>query len=425
MKTYCIQRSSLKGVLSVPPSKSQTMRALLFAAMAQGVSTIREPLLSPDIEAMIKALRFLGAEICRKDSATLFVQGVAGRPFSREGVIDCSNSGQVLRFVGALCSLTGVRTVLTGDSSLCTRRPVQPLLNALRELGAFANSTQGNGHAPIEIKGPLSSGECFLEGQDSQPVSALLMLAPFLEGTTQIFVEDPGELPWIDLTLSWLDRLGIPYENRGYTHYTVEGGQKFSGFDYTVPGDFSSAAFPLSAALVTDSQLRIENIDLQDSQGDKKILRILSDMGARIEVFPNAIEVAKGSCLQGRDIDCNEIIDALPILAVIACFSKGTTRLFNAKIARKKECDRIFATARELKNLGACIIEHEDGLSIHQAPLVGARVETYRDHRMVMALTVAGMAAQGKTYVTGAEAADKSYPCFFEEMQRLGGEIGI
>lgn len=424
---YRVRPSQLQGAITIPPSKSHTLRAILFASMAQGSSVIRNYLSSPDTQAMIQACESLGATIDVSKDA-LNIRGVNGQPRTPVNVIDAGNSGQVLRFVAALAALTPGYTVLTGDESIRTLRPVQPLLDGLASLGVFAVSTQGNGSAPIIVKGPLQGGKTQLDGADSQPVSALLIAAAFAKQPTIIKVSNPGEIPWVDLTLDWLRRFDIAYERDGYTQYTVFGNAAYSGFEYTVTGDFSSCAFPLAAALITRSPLTLHNLDMNDVQGDKALIGILQEMGADIVIntAQKTLQVRSAQRLMGKSIDVNHCIDALPILAVLACFASGETTLTGAAIARNKESDRIAAITRALRTMGATIVELEDGMRISPSPLIGAKVPSYADHRIAMSLAVAGMAARGETVIENTACVAKSYPGFLTAMQDLGADmIGI
>ena len=181
-------------------------------------------------------------------SDSLVIEGLNGVIDRAEDVIHAGNSGLVLRFCCAIGALSKHPVVITGDHSIRHQRPMQPLLSALSQLGVSARSMRGDGFAPVIIEGPLRPGKASVYGEDSQPVSSLLMASAFAEGETELLIENPGEKPWVSLTLDWFDRLGIRYENHGFTHYRV-GSSRYDGFEYTVPGDFSSAAFPLAAAL--------------------------------------------------------------------------------------------------------------------------------------------------------------------------------
>ncbi len=416
--------SVLSGSITASPSKSQTMRAILFATMASGMSVIRNVLASPDVDAMIKACSKLGAKIIQTGNV-LEISGVSGKPKIPDDIIDAGNSGQVLRFIGAIASLIDGYTVLTGDHSVRFNRPVRPLMDGLINLGAECYSTKNDDHAPIIIKGPISGGSTILDGADSQPVSAILMAAVFLSGTTDILVKNPGEKPWVNLTLSWLDRFGIHYTNDNFEHYTVTGNTTISGFEYTVPGDFSSVAYPIVAALITGSEITVYNVDMHDAQGDKKIIDALRKMGAKIEFNHNQIIVQPSGRLRGCDFDVNDYIDAVTILAVAGCYAEGTTKLTNAYIARKKESDRLSTITSELKKMGADITETEDSLIVHGSNMRGAPCVSHLDHRIAMSCAVAALGAEGASVISDIECVNKSYPDFLMHMNMLGCSIEI
>jgi len=419
---FKITPSKLKGKVKVPSSKSHTHRALLFALLAEGLSTIHNYLDSPDIDAMIAAIEAFGAKVKKKEES-LEVFGVNGNLEPPVDIIDAKNSGIVLRFIGALSPLTSSYTVITGDHSIRTRRPLKPLLSALEELGAEAKSMRGDGYAPVIIKGPLTKGKCHLDGKDSQPVSALLVATSFREEKTVIHVKDPGEKPWIDMTLNWLDLMNLPYKNHDYEMYEIPGGGHIKAFEYNVPGDFSSLAFPVAAALVTDSEICIDNVDLTDVQGDKKLLDAFKKMGANLLMEGTTLNVKKGSPLKGATFDINDYIDSITILAVVGCYASGETVITNAQIAREKECDRITAIRAELKKMGADIEEKEDGLIVRSSKLKGAPLHSYHDHRMVMSLCVAALGAEGASTIQDIECVAKTYPNFKQHMVSLGANI--
>ena len=426
MSKYKIKKSTVKGNLTVPSSKSHTLRAILFGSLAKGKSIIRQYLPSTDAQAMINACQLLGAKIAVFPDR-LEIDGVDGKISTVEDVINSGNSGIVLRFISAIAALSPHYTVVTGDHSIRHQRPIKTLLDALSQLGAFTASTKGDGFAPVIIKGPLKAGQATLEGADSQPVSALIIAAAFIEGTTEIFVNNPGEKPWILLTLDWLDRLGIRYENNDFAHYRIFGKNSFNGFDYTVPGDLSSAAFPIAAALITRSELTLNNIDMNDPQGDKELIYTLQKMGANIDIDDKmkTLTVKRTDKLHGREIDINTFIDAVPILTVIACYAEGETRITNAAIARHKESDRLHAITTELQNMGAQITELPDSLIIQPTQLHGTLVQSHHDHRMAMSLMVAGFGAEGETTVEGVECVAKTFPNVAQAFQAIGANVEI
>ena len=404
----------------MPPSKSHTLRAIFFAALARGTSHIEDYLPSPDALAMIRAVSQLGARV-EINQSSLIVHG--GNLSTPDDVIDCGNSGIVLRFIGALAGLLPHYTIITGDSSIRHSRPVKPLLEALTQLGATAISSRGDGGAPVMIKGPLKYSTATLDGSDSQPVSGLLIAGAFAPHPIDLHIINPGEKPWVDLTLDWFDRLGIKYQRTGYTHYRMEGNTELTPFTYRVPGDFSSAAFPIAAALITNSELTVHNLDMNDVQGDKAIISVLQQMGACFTVGETVLKVERGGQLKGIKIDINDFIDALPILAVIGCFASGTTEIVGGGVARNKESDRIRSIAQELRKMGANIEERSDGLLIHQSSLHGAEVETHSDHRILFSLSVAALAAKGHTTIFGIECGAKTIPNFYEDFLSIGAKL--
>lgn len=423
-KSACVRKSQLRGSVKLPPSKSHTIRAILLAAFTKGTSHLHNLLDSPDSACAIQAACQFGAKVTTT-STGLAITGVAGYPRIPSNVIDAGNSGQVLRFAGALSALSIGYTVITGDDSIRSNRPIQPLIDGLNGLQAWAKSSRENGYAPLIVKGPLRAGHTRLEGADSQPVSALLMAAAFTEGQTEIVVDRAGEKPWLALTLSWLDRLSVRYSHQNYDHFVIHGQRERPAFEVTIPGDLSALAFPLAAALVTKSTLQIHHVDIHDVQGDKELIFLLQRMGAAIEIDSrrHILTVSTHGNLKGQIIDVNGFIDAVPILAVLGCYAEGETELINAAIARCKESDRLACITAELKKMGAAIEETESGLKVRHSSLRGACVSSYGDHRLAMSLIVAGLGAEGETEVQGIECICKSYPSFIGDLRGIGANI--
>lgn len=421
MNSWRIVPSALKGTLQIPSSKSQSIRALLFALLASGKSIIKNLLPSPDVEAMMTACQHLGAIIDQYEDH-LQICGVAGKIHGAEDVIQAGNSGLIFRFIGAISALSSLPIVITGDHSIRHVRPIAPLLEALNQLGAEAHSTRGDG-APIIVRGPIYPGVAILNGEDSQPVSALLIACAFSKGPFEIFVTNPGEKPWVNLTLNWFSRFGIPYSASHFDHYKIEGNASIKGFEYTVHADFSSLSYPLVAAILTGSKIRFDNLDFNDPQGDKKILSHLQNMGAEIAIDGKALLVNRCSSLKGITIDVNDCIDAIPLLAVVGCFAEGKTELKGAAIARKKECDRLSCIVQELRKMGAHIEEHPDGLTVYRSSLKGAELNSHEDHRIALSLAIGALASKGETLINNTSCTSKSYPHFLKQMQTLGAHI--
>ncbi|MGE3953737.1 MAG: 3-phosphoshikimate 1-carboxyvinyltransferase [Parachlamydiales bacterium] len=393
--------AQLRGRLTIPPSKSHSMRALLFAALAMGESKVNNLLASPDVEAMVTVIRQMGAGV-KREGSSIAIRGIGGR-VPPLGLVDAANSGQILRFVGAVAALAKGPTLITGDESIRTLRPITPLIQGIKQLGGFAAQNVGGG---LLVQGRIKPGEVVIDGADSQPVSALLIATSLLEGGSTIRVENPGETPWVGLTLSWLKRVGRPVSHADYQTFLVQGGQ-FAPFTFTVPGDYSSALYPAAAAFVTGSPIELDGLDPGDVQGDKRALDLLPTL-------------RKGGC----EIDVGPFIDALPLLAVLGCYAPGRTVLYGGAIARKKESDRISAIATELTKMGGQVTELPDGLIIEESPLRGARVSTYHDHRIALSLAIAALGARGETVIENPAVVAKSYPTFWEDMRGIGCQIG-
>ena len=412
--------SRLQGEIHVPASKSHTIRAVAMAAMAHGISVLSNPLISDDAQSAIAAAREMGASVEMGKNWT--IQGIGGVPGKNCRHIDTGNSGTSLRIFTALCALGSHPISFDGDNSI-RQRPMMPLLSALENLGVKVIESAG-GKCPFTISGPLLGGKTRVNGISSQFLTALLIASPLAPEDTEITVDNLNERPYVEITLDWLRKMGIRFEQKGLDWFRIYGGQKYASFERAIPADFSSATFPLCAAAITGSEVLIAGLDFNDHQGDKAVFTYFENMGIRMKYTPRGVLVSGGP-LHGIDIDMNATPDALPAMAVAGCFASGTTRLLNVPQARLKECDRIAASVRELRKMGALVEELEDGIVIYRSQLTGCEVHGYDDHRMVMALAIAGMAARGITTVDTAESASVTYPSFLTDMQRLGGNLEL
>ncbi len=385
---------TLPTEVAIPPSKSQTLRGILLATFARGTSRIKNFLNSPDTHKVIEACRGLGAQIHIGPNEVI----IEGTHDPRSGSYDLGNSGIALRFLTALLDAFDGEFELYGDHSLM-RRPMQPLLRALE------SQTNNTFH---------------VDGSDSQMVSALIYRALLEHEPVTIHVSNPGELPWIDLSLSWLKRFGIAYTNHAYSRYHIEGRGYIEAFDYSVPGDMSSASYPLAAALLTGSEITLTGLDFTDPQGDQLLFACLEQMGAKFERAGHTLHVPLNQSLHGIDVDINRFIDALPLLAVIATQASSPTKITGATIARTKECDRIHASCLELTKMGANVHELDDGLIIEPLKkpslLKGAQLSSHGDQRMVMALAIAALVAEGQTQIDNFICYQKTFPNFFSAL---------
>ena len=489
-----VSTPSFCGTMTAPFSKSHTLRALICASLADDASFITAPLISGDMESAVQVLRQLGVTITEVSNNPLVLKvtppadgllssaergaadtniGHAEPPHKLSGqdgklpasdmelVLDLGNSGSLLYFLGMILATADMPVCLTGDESLRSR-PVEPLLSVYRQAGipysaaSIKNGTGSMEVPPLRFCGPLPAGTYQLDGPFSQPVTGLLLAAPLLNGMSRITFNKAGERPYLRMTCAWLRIAGIEVLNRGDCCFEIKGRQRYRSFSETIPGDWSSALFPLTAAVICNAALTLTNLDPADTQGDSQALSILKTMGADIRcdterrtvsVFPISGE------LKGGRFDCADIPDAVPILAAAAVFCTGETLLLNAGVCRFKECDRLAASAEELAKFGADITQGEDFLRIGGRggnsstvnssggqKLHPARVRSRGDHRIAMMLAVAacGIAARyhsGQQSDTTKENIENfsetsciedfdcvriSYPRFIEDMNAAG-----
>ncbi len=414
------EKSTLRGNVLIPPSKSHTIRAVTIAGLAHGKSIIHHPLASGDGFAAARAAAMFGAKMNLGGSWEM--EGVGGVPRVPDNIVDVANSGTTMNFCMGTASLADGTTVLSGDRQII-RRSVQPLIEALNDLGAEVASTRNNGLPPVVVKGRIKGGKTRFRGIISQYVSSLLIHCPLIEHDSEFEVYDVHEKPYIHMTLKWLDRQRIRYEaSEDLSRFKLFGGQSYCGQEVDIPGDFSSAAFFLIAGVLCDADIVLRGLDMEDAQGDKKIFDCLREMGAWIRMEHDGVRVGQGA-LRGIEIDMADIPDALPAMAVVGCFAKGKTVLRNVANARLKETDRIAVMAAELRRLGGRVEELPDGMIIHESRLKGCAVRGYGDHRVVMSLSVAGLAIPGRTEVDTAEAVEVTVPNFLQLIQSIGGRI--
>ena len=405
MKFIC-KKSRLCGEVTIPGSKSHTIRAVAIASLAQGSSRILAPMESADSLAAVEAYRRLGAEIDMQPEIWR-VEGTGGMLRVPDDVIDVKNSGTTMRTVLGSCALLrDGMAVVTGDAQV-RNRPAGPLADSLNDLGASVRSTRDNGKPPFVVQGRLRGGATTIDGFDSQYVTSLLLNTPLADSDTTIYVPALNEQPYVQITIDWLRRQGIEFEHDEMREFRVSGGQSYKTVDHKIPADFSSGTFFLAAGALGDNDVILRGLDISDPQGDKAVVDYLREMGAGVEVQDEMIRVRAGE-LRGAELDLNATPDALPMMAVVGCFAKGTTTLANVPQARIKETDRIAVMCTELSRMGARIRELEDGLVIEESDLTGTKVSGHGDHRVVMALAVAGMASGGETIIDSADDQTRS-----------------
>jgi 3-phosphoshikimate 1-carboxyvinyltransferase len=417
---FVIQRSEIKGTVNAPPSKSYTHRAIAIAALSKKV-TLKNPLLSEDTRATIRASEAFGAGIEHKKDS-LVIKGFDGKLKTPDNVLDVANSGTTLRIMTAVASLAEGATVLTGDASIRSR-PNTPLLNALNDLGAETFSTRNNGMAPIVVRGKMRGGRVYIDGSiSSQFISALLIACPFARNETKVMIK--GEIksrPYVNITIDMLKDAGAKIIEDGTNTFTIPPEQEYDLISYNVPGDFSSASYMMAAGALC-GDVTIKNL-FPNEQGDSALIDILRNMGAQIkwDEKKGEVKVSKRE-LVGIIVDVGKTPDLVPTLAVLGAASKGTMVIENAEHVRYKETDRLHAMTVELKKMGVDITEEKDRLIIRGGTLKGTKVHGWDDHRIIMALAVAGMVA-GETTIDTVESVSISYPGFFEDLKKVGAGV--
>jgi 3-phosphoshikimate 1-carboxyvinyltransferase len=420
-----VRPGRIGGEVRVPGSKSHTIRGLILGMLAEGESLLRCPLVSSDTESCVRLCRALGGEVETGDTECWRLRGTGGSPRAAAQPVDVGNSGTTLFLGMGAAALADGLTELTGDEQT-RRRSAGPLLEALSELGATAYSRDGSDCAPLVVGGGLRGGSVSIECPTSQYLSSLLIAVPCAGGESEITAPLLNEKPYVAMTCQWLDETGIEYHtDHALQHFVVPGGQHYRCFDRAVPGDFSSATFFLVAAAVTGSELMLRGLDMADTQGDKATVGMVREMGCEVDVESGAIRLRGPERLRGAAFDLNATPDALPAMAVAGAVAEGETRLVNVPQARQKETDRLSVIAEELGKMGARIRELPSGLIIQGGRLQGAEVDGHGDHRVVMALALAGLAAEGETTVRSAEAVRITFPEFPELMQDVGAQVKV
>lgn len=430
MELIAKKTTVLSGVATPPSSKSQNIRALFFALLAGGRSKLANVLDSEDMQDAIRVCQALGAKVIRQD--THLIVESSGLPLLNTArIIHSGNSGLASYFALPLLGYRqdAAEPLVFDCGEQMRRRPVCPLVDALRNLGMEIQYLEHSGAFPISVRGRLRGGVTRVDGLSSQYLSALLIALPCAEQDSEISVIDLHERPYAEMTLAWLREQNIQYDHAisgNKDIFKVPGRQHYRAFEKTLTGDFSTASYLMAASVLLGDFVELRELDMCDLQGDKRLVEILNEMGANIVVEPSRLIIAGGGdALTGIRIDANDIPDLLPVLAVMGTQASGKTSIVNVKNARIKETDRIHSMVQGLTRMGARVEEHEDGLTVYQSTLTGNHLRGWGDHRTVMALAIAGLIASGETVIDDAEAINKTFPTFIETMQSLGANMSV
>ena len=421
---FIVKRSTLQGTVQVPGNKSATARAIVLGGLAEGVSRVSNPLPGADSFSIVKMMEALGAQINTSNPKEWVFEGVANQPKVPGCVLDAGNSGPGYYILTAIASLIDGYSVISGDYQIC-RRPAQPLIDALNDLGAKIFSTRNAGVAPLVIKGPLKGGRTKLPGINSQWLSPLIIARGLTLEWVTIIEENLMERPYVDMTMAWIKRAGATCSHKDYNEFSVPGGQRYRAFTAHVSADWGSAGYPMIGAAITDSKVTFIGMNPDDFAGERRYPDLLQEMGAKVTFGDGGrtVTVEGGRDLHGFEFDCSDTPDAVPILAVLGCKARGKTLLRNIGASRLKETDRTRSIREELTKMGGRFEETPDRLTIYHSELKAAHIDGRHDHRIVMATAIAALMAEGTTTIEHAEYARVSFPNFYEVMKGLGARM--
>jgi 3-phosphoshikimate 1-carboxyvinyltransferase len=424
----------METVIYPPSSKSVTHRALICAALADGVSELRNVSYSEDIKATISCLRAVGTHITENenDESTVTVETPLPRmlhfeyrilnkrvPPNIKAALYCNESGSTLRFLIPVVSVLGIPAEFIGEQNLM-RRPLKPITDLLNEKGGKVRLGDGT----LSVSGKIESGTFEIGGDiSSQYVTGLMLALPIVGGGKIVMTTPLQSRSYVDLTMSVMRDFGITVKNNNYESFDVNGGS-YTSHTFLSETDYSGAAFFLVASAI-HKPLSVMGLNPHSLQGDRRILDILKQCGADVIERDGGI-VINGSNrrLKPLTVDVSDIPDLVPILAVLMCFCDGESRIVNAGRLRYKESDRLMAITKELSAIGADITEHEDSLKINgRDRLCGGVCSSHNDHRIAMAVAIASLRCDGEVTLDGKECVYKSYPKFWEDFEKVGGAV--
>lgn len=415
-------RGPLDGRISVPGSKSITNRALLLAALADGESHLSGGLESDDTVVMRAALDAMGIAVEETDDSWI-VRGRGGHFDVPGHALDCGNSGTTVRFLTAALTIAPGPIVVDGNARM-RERPISDLVDTLRDLGAELTIEGRDDCPPVRVHGGgLPGGPALIDGsRSSQYVSAIAQVAPFAKHDIELGFKDGIVVsrPYIDLTLDVMRAFGAEAEWRGEEKLWIKAGQPYHAREYAIEPDASSAAYPFCAAAIAGGSVTVSGIPTDSLQADFKILDLLERMGCQVTRRSDGVRVTgptDGLKSLGK-IDMNDFPDAVLAYAVVALFADHPTTITNVANLRIKETDRLAALETELRKLGARATAGPDSLHIEPGPMRGAEIETYDDHRMAMALSLAGLRIPG-VVILDPGCVSKTWPGYFDAFADL------
>jgi 3-phosphoshikimate 1-carboxyvinyltransferase len=415
----------LKACVSVPSSKSQTNRALLIAALANGTTRLTNALFSDDSGFFVNALQTLGFKIIPDpENACMTVAGLGGCIPKSQADIFIGNAGTAARFLTAFLTLGQGKYTLDGDARM-RERPIGDLVDALVQLGASLNAASAHGISicpPVKIiASGLPGGKTKIAGNtSSQFLSAILMVAPYAGKPVEIEITtELNSKPYVDMTLAVMSDFGVEVERDGYKRFLVHPACYSPLSEYSIETDATAASYFFAAPAICGGTVRVDAINRRSKQGDIKFLDVLHRMGCAISEDENSIMVTGPVKLMGLDINMRDIPDTAQTIAAVAPFAASPTRIRGIASARVKETDRISAVCSELRKIGVRVDEHEDGMTIFpSSEFHPAVVNTYNDHRMAMAFSLIGLRVPG-IIIENPGCVSKTFPNFFGVQESL------
>ena len=426
MSKIVVSKSLLNGNIICPPSKSYTHRAIFISSLANGESQIINPLLSRDTVATIDACRAFGVKIKRTNQG-LIVSGNATLKIP-DDVINVENSGTTMRFVTAISSLLKKgHVIITGDDSI-RKRPMGPLLSALKQLGVNSYSATQNDKAPIIVQGGgIRGNHISIDGSiSSQFISGILIAGVCAESGISLNVTGKQvSRSYIESTITVMTKFGARVKNsRNYRNYNIFY-NRYTPTTFTIPGDFSTAALLLSAGTLAGGEVTVTNLDFSLPQGDSKILEILKKIGAVISINKKngMVKIMGTGELDGGEFDLSDTPDLLPVVAILSLKSINPVRIYGVSHTRYKETDRLKIIASEFRKFGVKTKILPDEITIvSPRKLRNAHINSYNDHRLFMSFVIASMMTE-KSIVDGVESVDVSYPSFIQDMKKIGAKF--
>lgn len=408
-----VPRGRVHGTLTPPSSKSYAQRALAVSLLAGGVTVLRKLDFCQDTLSALGCIHTLGAEVVEVDASTL---SIGGSLAPRERTLHVGESGLASRLFTPIATLHNQPIRIVGRGSLL-ERPMQMMIEPLRQLGATVKDNHG--YLPFEVCGPLHGGEAKVDGSvSSQFITGLLLALPMAPIDTTLHVERAVSTPYLDMTIDTAARFGVDIFHRDYREFYIPGGQCYRGIDLTIEGDWSAAAMLLVAGAVA-GEVRVENISALSKQADTAILDALARAGAEVIIEGDSITASQRD-LHGFEFDATQCPDLFPALAALAAAAEGETTLYGTSRLTHKESNRAKTIAEEFQKIGIAVdISEENVMHIQGGRIHATEVESHNDHRIAMALAVAGLMSDGEMRIHGAECVAKSYPDFFEQLESI------